>query len=327
MGPGRKEGKAGMNILPFEKQVQVVAALTEGCSIRATERLTDVHRDTIMRLGVRVGDGCARLHDAMMRGLTVNLLQLDEQWGFVGKKQKRVEADDPQSMGDAWLFIAIDATKKAIVSYVVGKRTAATTKRLCWDVRSRVMNRPQVSTDGFSAYPDAIDLAFNGDVDFGQIIKLFRGPGGKDAAHRYSPGEVIAVEKSVVNGAPAMEHISTSYAERFNLSTRMQVRRMTRLTNGFSKKIENHRAAIALYVAWYNLCRVHEALRITPAMALGVTDRVWTIGELVQAALTAPEPQPLPEPPGYMPYLPGMSATQAKKASKTPFRVIKGGRS
>jgi IS1 family transposase len=319
-----------MNVLPFEKQVRVIAALTEGCSIRATERLTDIHRDTIMRLGVKVGEGCRRLHDGLLRGVHVALVELDEQWAFIGKKQKNVRLGDAPGAGDVWLFVALDATNKAVLSYVVGKRTAENTLALACDLRGRIVNRPQITADGFTPYPNAIDEAFDRDVDFAQLVKVYQATPGNDAAHRYSPGSIRGVEKTVIRGNPDPEKISTSYVERFNLTTRMQMRRFTRLTSGFSKRFENHAAAIALHIASYNLCRVHEALRCTPAMALGVTDHVWTIGELVEAALAASEPPPLPTPGQQS--VPGMSAAKAKEdvrgnlMRRPRLTVIKGGR-
>ncbi len=313
-----------MHKLSITKQVQAIAALTEGCSIRATERLTDTHRDTIMRLGVEVGQGCRRLLDGMLRGLNVNVLELDEQWAFVGCKQRRVRENEPER-GDCYLFLALDATSKAVVSYVVGKRNGENTVALALDLRTRVVNRPQITADGFAPYPGAIDLAFGPDVDFATLVKQYAVTPGNEAAVRYSPGSIRSIEKTVVRGNPDPEKIGTSYVERFNLTTRMASRRFTRLTNGFSKKLENHQAAIALHIAHYNLCRWHETIRCTPAMALGVTDHVWSVGELVDAALTAPQPPPL------VPVAPrGMSASEAKggQTAVQPKRlyVIKGGR-
>jgi len=323
-----------MNVLPKEKQVAVIAALTEGVSIRATERLTDVHRDTVMRLGVRVGEGCARLHDAIMRNLQVNLIQMDEQWAFIGKKQKRVRPEDSPELGDSYVWVALDATTKAVISYVVGKRTHGYAHRIVSDLRSRVRNRPQITTDGLLHYIPAIEEAFADEVDFAQITKSYVNTTGNEAAVRYSPGEVISIERKTIMGEPDPEHISTSYIERLNLTTRMHMRRFTRLTSGFSKKLSNHRAALALHFCWYNLCRMHETLRCTPAMALGVTDHIWTIGELLDAALNAPEPSPLPIP-GQQEFK-GMSAGAARgerrgtglgpRPKPRRFRVIKGGR-
>jgi len=286
-----------MNTLAFEKQTQIIAALTEGCSIRATERLTETHRDTVMRLGVRVGEGCERLHDRIMRDLQVNLIELDEQWDFIGKKQKRVQQDDPEEMGDVWLFVALAATQKAVLSYVVGKRDTENTEALALDLRARVVNRPQITSDGYTPYPNAVEAAFGRDVDYAVLTKQYVGDSNlPDAAHRYSPGHVSGVETTVIRGRPDPDLISTSYVERFNLSTRMASRRFTRLTNGYSKRLANHRAAVALWVCFYNLCRVHETLRCTPAMALGVTDHIWSIGELVSAALEPSDVPPLPRP-------------------------------
>ncbi|HKM99616.1 MAG TPA: IS1 family transposase [Candidatus Binataceae bacterium] len=286
-----------MNVLPFETQVRIISALTEGCSIRSTERLTETHRDTVMRLGVRVGEGCARLHDRLMRDLQVNLIELDEQWDFIAKKAKRVQTNDPAEFGDVWLFVALASTQKAVISYRVGKRTQENTTALARDLRARIVNRPQVTSDGYAPYVGAIQTAFGRSVDFAVLTKQYGGDSNlPDAAHRYSPGHVTGVERTVIRGRPNRDLISTSYVERFNLSSRMQMRRCTRLTNAYSKKLTNHEAAVSLWVCFYNLCRVHETLRCTPAMALGVTDHIWSIAELVQAALEPQDVPPLPQP-------------------------------
>jgi IS1 family transposase len=285
-----------MNILPFDRQCQAIAALTEGCSIRATERLPGIHRDTIMRLGVRVGEGCARLHDRLMCDLSVPILECDEIWSYVGKKQRRIEPGETDK-GDQYTYLALDATRKAIISFVVGKRSPTTTRLFINDLWERIINRPQITTDGYGPYTDAIAEAFADGVDFAQLVKSYSAEHSVQAARRYSPAQVVRVSRQIVSGQPDRRHISTSYVERTNLTLRMQQRRFTRLTNGFSKKLENHRAAVALYVAHYNLCRVHEALRITPAMALGVADHIWTIGELIEAATAGHEP-----PPSYQPF-------------------------
>ena len=271
------------NVLKQDKQEMVINMLIEGNSIRSTERMTGVHRDTIMRLGVSVGAACEVLHNDMMRNLPCKRLQLDEIWCFVGKKQRHVtKEDDSATVGDAWTFCAIDADTKLIPAFRVGKRTAEVTDAFVDDLRSRLTNRVQISTDGMSAYVDAIEDSFGAAVDFAQIIKVYEA----DAlgAGRYSPPKVVSTEVKVITGRPARGHISTSYVERQNLTMRMQMRRFTRLTNGFSKKWENLCAAVALHFAHYNLCRVHSTLRITPAMAAGVTDHVWSIGELLEAA-------------------------------------------
>ena len=279
-----------MNILPLEKQVAVISTLTEGCSIRATERLTGIHRDTIMRLGVRVGRGCAALHGALMRDVRVNRIELDEIWSYVAKKQKQVKPEDHQGVGDQYTFIALAGAAKAIITYRVGKRNAEHTQAFLADLRARVIGAPEISADGFGAYPWAVAHAFGENAKFGVIEKHYAANSGPEASRRYSPAQVVGVAKSAVFGTPT--HISTSYVERQNLTLRMQQRRFTRLTNGFSKVFLNHCAAVALYVMHYNFCRVHEALRVTPAMALGITDHVWTISELVEKALAGDVPPP-----------------------------------
>ena len=271
-----------MNVLPFEKQIAVISALTEGCSIRTVERLTGVHRDTIMRLGVRVGSACARLHDRTMHSVRVNCLELDEAWSYIGKKQRHLNPTDAPEMGDQYVFFAIAGTAKAIVSYRIGKRTSENFNAFLWDLRERVIGQPEISSDAHPAYPEAIEQAFGAACTYGQIVKKYVGEPAIDAARRYSPGWVVAVERKAIVGRP--RHISTSYVERQNLSLRMASRRFTRLTNGFSKKLENHAAAVSLFVWHFNFCRVHETLRVTPAMALGIADHIWTIGELVAAA-------------------------------------------
>ena len=276
-----------MNVLPFDKQISAIAALTEGCSIRAAERLTGTHRDTIMNLGVRVGEGCAALHGRMMRDLQVPILEFDEIWGYVGKKQRRTTRDETDK-GDQYTFIALDATSKAIISHVTGKRNEGTTRIFVNDVWERVINRPQITTDGFGPYISAVAECFGDGADFAQLVKHYSAEHAIEAKRRYSPPHVVRVERLVVSGRP--RHFSTSYVERSNLTLRMQQRRFTRLTNGFSKKLRNHRAAVALYVAHYNLCRVHETIRMTPAMDLGVADHIWTIGELIEAVLGDFEP-------------------------------------
>lgn len=280
-----------MNILSRDQQIHVISCLTEGMSIRATERLTSIHRDTIMRLGARVGRGCAELHDRMMVGLRVGRIEMDELWAYVGKKQKRTRAHEA-TKGDQYTFVALASSARAIIAYRTGKRHGATTDDFVQDLRQRVLGAPEISTDGFLPYQPAIRDAFRGRAAHGVINKTYSVTDlRKDAAHRYSPAEVVAVARDVISGVPA--EISTSYVERSNLSIRMACRRFTRLTNGFSKKLDNHEAAVSLYVAHYNLCRVHESLRHTPAMALGIADRTWSIGDLIDAALATQPIEPV----------------------------------
>jgi IS1 family transposase len=311
-----------MNILPRDKQIEAVAALCEGVSIRATERLTGVNRGTIMVLGARVGNGCAKVHSKLMRNLNVSRLEFDEIWQFVGKKRKAVKDTDPQTVGDQYTYIALAGSAKAIVSYFTGKRTLEATTAFATDVRARVLGAPEISTDGLNSYPAAIETAFKTQCSHGVIVKEYAAlEGTNDAAHRYSPGSVVSVAVKRVVGSPV--EISTSYIERQNLSLRMSQRRFTRLTNAFSKKFEHHCAAVALYAMHYNFCRVHETLKITPAMQLGVTDHIWSIGELIDAALdgelprgTGPEfPQNLSRP-----------DTIQSVRKRTPFSVIQGGK-
>ncbi len=274
-----------MNVLSFDQQCAVIGAICEGSSIRAAERMTGIHRDTIMRLAARVGLGAIKFHDRTVHSLQVSRIELDEIWGFVGKKQRRCNRAET-TKGDQYAFIALAATQKAILSYRVGKRDLHNTMQFASDLRERVINAPEISTDGFPSYGPAIRDAFGSHCSHGVVVKTFREDAkGMDVARRYSPGDVVAVEYQAVIGSPS--YISTSYVERQNLTLRMQQRRMTRLTNGFSKKLDNHVAAIGLYVAHYNFCRVHEALgrRETPAMALSLTDHAWTIGELLEACL------------------------------------------
>jgi IS1 family transposase len=316
-----------MNILPREKQIEAISALCEGVSIRATERLTGVNRGTVMALGARVGIGCAKVHSRLMCDLNVSRLEFDEIWQYVGKKRKAVKATDPATVGDQYTYIALAGSAKAIVSYYTGKRTNDATLAFARDVRARVLGAPEISTDGLNSYPWAIERAFKDDCSHGVIVKTYAAAGGSgdDAARRYSPGDVVAVEVKRVVGNP--REVSTSYVERQNLTLRMQQRRFTRLTNGFSKKFEHHVAAVALYAAHYNFCRVHEALRITPAMQLGVTDHVWSIGELIDAALDGELPEgTTTQNPMNLDPSDAIQSTRHHGQFKGRFTVIKGGK-
>jgi IS1 family transposase len=270
------------NILPTDKKIQVIAALAEGSSIRSIERMTGIHRDTVMRLGVKVGHGCARLMDEKMQNLSCNRLEMDEIWGFVGKKERHVKPTDGPGIGSVWTFCAIDAETKLVPSFKVGNRDAATADAFMQDVASRMKNRLQISTDGLSAYVAAIERAFGGDVDYGQIVKTY-GPQEVNGVRRYSPPEFVSCEKKRINGAPDASLISTSYVERLNATTRHHMRRLTRLTLAFSKKLENFEAAVGLHFAYYNFVKRHGTLRCTPAMAAGVTSGFWSVGNLVEA--------------------------------------------
>jgi IS1 family transposase len=273
------------NVLPKDKQIQIISALAEGSSMCAISRMTGVHGDTISRLGVRVGKGCAALLDAKMRDLQCNYLQFDELWGFIGKKQKHVSFDDDPTKGDVWTFCAIDAETKLVPAFKVGKRDRPTAMAFVSDVASRLRNRPQVSTDGLKVYIDAIDQAFGINVDYAMVIKNYgHDTGEHHQERRYSAPDIVSTEKIPVMGHPDMELVSTSYIERLNATTRLHMRRLTRLTHGFSKKLENFEAAVALHFAYYNLVRTHKTLKMTPAMAAGIERDFWTVSDLIEAA-------------------------------------------
>lgn len=269
-----------MNKLKPELQVTVLNALVEGSSIRSTERMTGVHRDTIMRLLLRVGGRCETILDETMRDLTCRRIELDEIWTYVGKKQRHVlRTDDPWKVGAFWVWVALDSDSKIVPTYRVGKRDALTARAFVRDLASRLTNRVQLNSDGLRLYIEAVEAAFGGDVDYAQIVKSYEaepvGPG------RYSPPKVVDLSKSAWVGMPDLDVASTSYVERGNLTMRMHMRRLTRLTNGFSKKVENLSAAVALHFAWYNLIRPHSTIKTTPAVAAGVVERPWTMYDLV----------------------------------------------
>ncbi len=275
------------NVLPRDKQITIISAIVEGVSIRSIERMTDVHRDTIMRLMVKVGQACEVLHNNLMCELSCEAIEIDEIWGFVAKKQRNVNPskDDASQVGDAWTFVAIDADTKLIPSFRTGKRDAENTRLFIQDLASRLTNRVQISSDAFALYAREIDATFDSAVDYATVVKAYENdPVGTGNNGKYSPGRVTSIEKNAKIGSPDLESASTSYVERSNLTIRMSNRRMTRLTNAFSKKLENHKVAMALHFANYNLCRVHRTLRVTPAMAAGVTDHVWTVAELIDRA-------------------------------------------
>lgn len=270
------------NILSVEKQVRAINALVEGTSIRSIERITGVHRDTIMRLGIRVGTACQKLMDESMRSLNCRQIQVDEIWGFIGKKQRVVTPqEDVAGLGDVWTFVALDRDTKLVPSFVVGKRDYAHTQWFITDLASRMKNRIQLSTDGMNSYLTTIEEAFGEGVDYGQIIKIYGAENVKEH-RRYSPPPITGIRRAVINGNPLLDQISTSHVERQNLTIRMHCRRLTRLTNAFSKKIENFRAAVAMHYAYYNFVKIHSTLRTTPAMAAGVASSLWRVEDLVQ---------------------------------------------
>jgi len=274
-----------MNVLPQDRQAAIIVAHIEGSSIRSIERMTGVHRDTIMRLIVRTGQGCARILDENIKNVSAKRIQADEIWTYVFKKQAHLNTEDHPDMGDQYVFVGMDADTKLVISHLVGKRDAVSAYYFIRDLKDRVQGRPQVTTDGFRPYISAIEDCFGADVDYAQLVKLYGQPKAASGSRDwYPPVQVTAAIPMRVNGNPDMRYVSTSMVERQNLTIRMQVRRFTRLTNAFSKKLENLKAAIALHFAHYNFVRIHQTLRVTPAMAAGVTDHLWTLEELLNAA-------------------------------------------
>ncbi len=277
-----------MNRLTTEDRVRVLAALVEGNSIRSTVRMTGISKPTVLKLLADIGRVCGEYQDKTLRNLRCRRIQCDEIWSFVYAKARNVKAAKaaPPNAGDVWTWVALDADSKLAVSWMVGPRDYASATAFMQDVAARLVNKVQLTTDGHNAYLNAVEDAFGLDVDFAQLQKIY-GSERTDAS-RYSPGHYIASRKVVVQGDPDPAHVSTSYVERQNLTMRMQMRRFTRLTNGFSKKVENHAAMVALHFMAYNFVRIHQTLRITPAMAAVVTDHVWDLSELV-ALLEASE--------------------------------------
>lgn len=273
-----------MNVLDKQKQTTVIGALAEGASIRSIERITGIHRDTIMRLGVRVGKACEKILDQKMRGLNCQSIEVDELWGFIQKKQARTSALDRHAgFGDVWTFLSIDPETKLMPSFLVGKRDRYHAIQFMEDLARRLNNRIQLSSDALKAYPDAVEIAFGAEIDYAQIVKEYASPAREDQ-RKYSPATLVAVYKSVVNGVPNPARVCTSYIERANLTVRTHCKRLARLTLAFSKKVENFKAAIALHLAYYNLVKTHGTLRCTPAMAAGVETTHLTVENLIEFA-------------------------------------------
>ena len=274
-----------MNKLTNEKRAQILALLCEGMGINAATRITGVSKNTVLKLLANTGEACAKYQDETMRDLKCNRVECDEIWSFVGMKQKNV----PEALkytfgfGDVYTWTAIDAETKLIPCWHVGTRDAESAYEFIHDLAARLTNRVQLTTDGHKAYIEAVENAFGHDVDFAQLIKMYGNAGqSKEDARRYSPAECTGIEKRRVTGNPNTKDISTSYVERQNLTMRMHMRRFTRLTNAFSKKLENHMHAISLYFMFYNFCKIHKTLRVTPAMAAGITNRVWDTIDVVK---------------------------------------------
>jgi IS1 family transposase len=276
-----------MNRLSNEKREQIVKAMVEGNSVRSITRMTGVCQEAILKLLCDLGTACAKLHDRKVRAVKSKRIQCDEIWSFVGAKQKNASPEQKaEGCGDVWTWTAIDADTKLCISYLVGGRGQGWAKDFVWEIRLRVVGRPQLSTDAHKPYMAAIEEAFGSNVDYAQVHKIY-GVANDTPEARYSPGKCIGCDMKTVIGDPDYRYVSTSYVERQNLTMRMSMRRFTRLTNAFSKKLENHCHAVAIYFAYYNFCRVHQTLRVTPAMETGLTDHVWTVTELLQ--LIAPK--------------------------------------
>lgn len=269
-----------MNKLNNERRAQVIAALVEGNSINATVRMTGVAKNTVLKLLADLGTACANYQDEVFRNLKCKRLQCDEIWSFCYAKQKNVapEHQGVFGFGDVWTWVAIDAETKLVPCWHVGRRDGLAAYQFITDLAGRLASRVQLTTDGHKPYLEAVEAAFGCEIDYAQLIKLYGKP---QEEVRYSPAECVGVECRTVSGNPDEKHISTSYVERQNLTMRMSMRRFTRLTNGFSKKLENHRHAIALHYMFYNFARIHKTLRCTPAMAAGVTQRLWEISDIV----------------------------------------------
>lgn len=284
-----------MNRLPVAKRAQMLQMLCEGNSMRSVSRLAGVSINTVSKLLVDAGKLCAAFHDEMVRNVTAQRVQCDEIWSFCYAKKKNVTEEmwkDHPDAGDVWTWTALDSDSKLIVSYLVGGRDYSSAMEFMRDASGRLANRVQLTTDGLKHYLTAVDYAFGTEVDFAQLVKHY----GEDpqSEKRYSPAICTGCEKQEVTGSPDPKHISTSHVERSNLSMRMHMRRFTRLTNAFSKKVENHAHMVALYTVWYNWVRNHKTLKTTPAVAAKLTDRTWTLAELVELmdeVAAKPEPQ------------------------------------
>lgn len=277
---GQQPGKGNpVNVLKIDRQIAILHALVEGNSIRSVERMTGIHRDTIMRLMIRVGAYCQSFHNWRVRNVKAQRVQADEIWCYVGKKQRNVREDDVD-MGDFFTFVAIEAQSKLALSYLVERRTASATHRFMGDLYNRLAGRVQLTTDAFGPYHEAVDAAFHADVDYAKVQKIIQ---DTPEAGRYSPGRCTGVKLRIAWGDPDEDHISTSFIERQNLTMRMSMRRFTRLTNGFSKRVENLRAAVAVHFAYYNFIRPHSTLKTTPAVAAGLVNSEWSWGELLEA--------------------------------------------
>jgi IS1 family transposase len=279
-----------MNKLSQSKRTQIISALVEGNSIRATARMVGVSKDAVLKLLFDMGVACAEYQNKALRNLSCKRIQCDEIWSFCYAKQKNVPADKQGQFGfgDVWTWVAIDSETKLVVSWRVGGRGANTARDFMHDLAARLVNRVQLTTDGHRVYLEAVESAFGSNIDYSMLVKIYGNDAPQSPNTRYSPPECIGCQTVGITGRPNPRYISTSHVERQNLTMRMQMRRFTRLTNAFSKKLENHIAAISLHYMHYNFCRIHRTLKVTPAMEAGVSDHVWSLEEVV-ALLEAEE--------------------------------------
>lgn len=274
-----------MNTLPVDKRVQIIKLLVEGNSLRATSRIVDISRTTIQKLLVDVGRACQQFHNDTVIKVKSERIQCDEIWSFCYAKQKNVSQEMPDGSGDVWTWTALDADSKLIVSWLVGDREAGSACEFMYDVADRLANRVQLTTDGHKAYLMAVDKAFDNDIDYSMLVKMYGGSEGTNEQERkYSPAVCTGCKKTKISGDPNPKFVSTSYVERCNLTMRMHMRRFTRLTNAFSKKIENHMHAISLHFVYYNFCKIHTSLSITPAMQAGLTKKPMSIEDIANLA-------------------------------------------
>lgn len=288
------------NKLPLETRVQILNLLVEGNSMRSVSRICDVSINTVAKLLADAGEACLLLHDEKVRGVAAKRVQCDEIWSFCYAKNKNVAKAKaaPENAGDVWTWTALDADSKLMISYFVGDRTTESARVLLYDLAGRVTDRIQITTDGFKPYLQAMEGAFGADVDYAMLEKVYGIDKGaaRTPERKYSPAVCVGAKRRTIQGNPDKAHVSTSYVERSNLSIRMQNRRFTRLTNAFSKKFQSHVHALGLYFAFYNFIRIHKTLRVTPAMQAGITDRVWSLEDIV-ALMDARAPKPGPRKP------------------------------
>ncbi len=269
-----------MNKLSTPARAQILGMMCEGMAIRAISRMTGASKNTIVKLLADAGTACMAYQDEHLRNLKSQRVQVDEIWAFVGSKEVNTSPDKKaEGWGDCWTWTAIDADTKLIPCWLVGPRNAPAARYFLRDLAGRLLNRVQLTSDGFRAYRTAVELAFGKDVDYAMLVKIYGSPDGDG---RYSPAKCIGCDQHAITGKPDPKHVSTAYAERQNLSMRMNMRRFTRLTNAFSKKVENHAHAISIYFMHYNFVRIHQTLRVTPAMAAGVTDKLWSLEDMVR---------------------------------------------